>query len=595
MKKFYLFLSLVMAALTAGAATVTDVITPRDYVTAQQPAYVSLGTYDAPSGNSYGALAAVYNYEDVLRFVIRSSAASGLYTTAVKEGMSRVKKVTIDFYSSTADGRTVEIYGSHTPLSAADMFATTKPEMIGSITKNGDELQASCDITADYEYIGLRSSLSIIYINSYTVEYEADEAALKPVVSYTCGEGGKVSLVKIPGMEQIEGNSTKAEVGDQFACSATADDGYVIDRFAVNGAEVALASGQQSYAHLVNVEGDTKVEVTFRKVEVAPSVYNITINVEGDGAVRIYDANGDVGDTAEEGTELYITVMAMDGNHIHLFEINGEEVANTKGEMGYVAYHTVKSDVVVDVVFKGDDEPVDYCILTGNATRDDNRGISKLEISDNYGSTAEIPGAGTSATHALYVDHTDIVFETKPGRVITIKNNGEGNWMSSYVYIDYNKNGLFEFDDVECNGAHVDGELVAHTGFDVTGADPTVMSDGTEIDWGKSYTGTIPSFTIPANLPSGLYRIRHKVDWNCANPCGRTSANGYNDNFISANGGGIIDFTISVGEIDALETIEATEEVAPVYYDLQGIRVDNPSAGVYIRVAGSTAEKVYIK
>lgn len=45
----------------------------------------------------------------------------------------------------------------------------------------------------------------------------------------------------------------------------------------------------------------------------------------------------------------------------------------------------------------------------------------------------------------------------------------------------------------------------------------------------------------------------------------------------------------------AVEGIEADENVAPVYYNLQGVRVNNPENGLFIQVKGSKATKVLVK
>ena len=44
-----------------------------------------------------------------------------------------------------------------------------------------------------------------------------------------------------------------------------------------------------------------------------------------------------------------------------------------------------------------------------------------------------------------------------------------------------------------------------------------------------------------------------------------------------------------------VEAVEAAEAVEAVYYNLQGVRVANPANGLYIRVAGQKASKVYVK
>lgn len=44
-----------------------------------------------------------------------------------------------------------------------------------------------------------------------------------------------------------------------------------------------------------------------------------------------------------------------------------------------------------------------------------------------------------------------------------------------------------------------------------------------------------------------------------------------------------------------VEEVEVEESAEAVYYTLQGVRVENPAGGLYIRVAGKTASKVYIR
>ena len=44
-----------------------------------------------------------------------------------------------------------------------------------------------------------------------------------------------------------------------------------------------------------------------------------------------------------------------------------------------------------------------------------------------------------------------------------------------------------------------------------------------------------------------------------------------------------------------VEEVEVEESAEAVYYNLQGVRVENPASGLYIRVAGKTASKVYIR
>lgn len=55
---------------------------------------------------------------------------------------------------------------------------------------------------------------------------------------------------------------------------------------------------------------------------------------------------------------------------------------------------------------------------------------------------------------------------------------------------------------------------------------------------------------------------------------------------------GMLTVSAASGSVDG---IEADDNVAPVYYNLQGVRVDNPASGLYIVVRGSKTTKEYIK
>ena len=223
----------------------------------------------------------------------------------------------------------------------------------------------------------------------------------------------------------------------------------------------------------------------------------------------------------------------------------------------------------------------EYCTLSGTTSRSDARGINSLTVSDGN-SSVSVAGPGVGTRQALYLDQTATVLSTQAGATISVKNNGSGSWMHSYLYVDYNNNGTFEVEEANCRGAKVDGELVSHTGYSgiQTSAynkpsDPTVYSDGTSIDYGTSYNCQMPSFTLPADLAPGDYRVRHKIDWNCVDPCGRTADNGYYNDYIDANGGGIIDFTIRIESSDYDQARTITVASAN---DAQGtVAITNPA------------------
>ena len=50
-----------------------------------------------------------------------------------------------------------------------------------------------------------------------------------------------------------------------------------------------------------------------------------------------------------------------------------------------------------------------------------------------------------------------------------------------------------------------------------------------------------------------------------------------------------------LGNTSAIETIEAADNTEAVYYNLNGVRVDNPTSGLYIKRQGNKAVKVRVK
>ena len=54
-------------------------------------------------------------------------------------------------------------------------------------------------------------------------------------------------------------------------------------------------------------------------------------------------------------------------------------------------------------------------------------------------------------------------------------------------------------------------------------------------------------------------------------------------------------FTLTEGVVSGVENIEAENAVAPVYYNLQGVKVAKPANGIYIVKRGNKVTKEYVK
>lgn len=140
-------------------------------------------------------------------------------------------------------------------------------------------------------------------------------------------------------------------------------------------------------------------------------------------------------------------------------------------------------------------------------------------------------------TGMVYTDNTtSSVFSAKAGAQVQPTFQYTGNWMSAYVYVDWNNNGKFEY-EINDNGTPAEGsEIVSYSAFQVNGT--WYKSDGTTTANGNTIGGGVPSFTVPEGTPAGLYRMRYKVDWNNIDPAGGST--------IISDGGGYVDLMLDV-------------------------------------------------
>ena len=97
---------------------------------------------------------------------LRATNPSGVVTT-VSGG--KAVKVVVTWNSSTADSRTLDIYGKNSAYeSPADLYSTsTRGTKIGSIAKGSTTLE----ISGDYLYIGIRSNSGALYLDDIEITW----------------------------------------------------------------------------------------------------------------------------------------------------------------------------------------------------------------------------------------------------------------------------------------------------------------------------------------------------------------------------------------------------------------------------------------
>ena len=193
---------------------------------------------------------------------------------------------------------------------------------------------------------------------------------------------------------------------------------------------------------------------------------------------------------------------------------------------------------------------------------------------------------------AAYEDHTaDEPFTVEAGSELTASFDYTGEWMHSFVYIDFDNDGQFSYKEGQWDQTGTD--LVA---FSFYSLDSNPKNDaygynsvGDELTGDARNTYVAPSFKAPAK--AGEYRIRFKFDWNCILPGGSSS--------ILSDGGGVWDATLKVVEpvVDGISTINA--EVAngeTQLFTVNGVKLNKLQKGLNIvRTADGKVKKVLVK
>ena len=193
---------------------------------------------------------------------------------------------------------------------------------------------------------------------------------------------------------------------------------------------------------------------------------------------------------------------------------------------------------------------------------------------------------------AAYEDHTaDEPFTVEAGSELTASFNYSGEWMHSFVYIDFDNDGDFSYKEGQWNQTGTD--LVAFSFYSLDSNPKNDASGynsvGDELTGDARNTYAAPSFKAPAK--AGEYRIRFKFDWNCILPGGSST--------ILEDGGGVWDATLKVVEpvVDGISTINAeTANGEAQLFTIDGVKLNKLQKGLNIvRTADGKVKKVLVK
>ena len=174
-----------------------------------------------------------------------------------------LKHVAVVWNSNTANGRTLQVYGSNTAYSgSADLYNTsTDGDKLGTIVYG---TSTELTITEDYKFIGLRSSSGAMYLTSISITWEVEET-------------GQTETLKSIYVSQNPAK-TQYAVGEKFNSNGLT----VMASFKETGVEDKITNDYEldlaeEYVFTASDIGTKTVTVTSTENQTIKTTFNLTI------------------------------------------------------------------------------------------------------------------------------------------------------------------------------------------------------------------------------------------------------------------------------------------------------------------------------
>ncbi len=569
-----------------------------------------VSTYTFTGDYTYIALASNGNaqYFDKIEITWESATASSVDRPVIS---CVDNKVTIAAGESGADAIYYTTDGTE-PTEASTLysapFAITANTTVTAIAKKGSELSKVA--TFEAQYVGTYANFA---------ELAAAEAGTLGKVTgpiyVTYANGKNLWLKDAAGNYMLAwGTAQTAENGTAYT--------YIQGKLGANNGVPQITDytlGEESTSSAIAPEDATLTDINDTKLNAYVKLEDVSISnvdgrnfvfTQGESNLRGYNAfNLDV--TEGEGFNVVGIVSAYDGNlQIQPIEIVG----------GVKAVDTPVFTPAAGLYTKGTIVKV-TCATEGASIYYTTDGTEATEASTPY----------TEAGIELTADMTINVIAVKAGMISTSASAEytlypEGTYMASFIFANGGNvadltTSVIEPANVATETNSLNGVVFTSQEIDLTmskgeGSDnPRWWLNGTEPDIYynvriyKNNTATISANRNGYKLKSVTFKQRD-TNWNAGNSADSGTLDGkvwtatedaittsVKFTFAGASRFNCID-VVYVEDENATSGIEevGADENAPVeYFNLQGVRVANPEAGIYVRRQGSKVEKVYIK
>ena len=310
---------------------------------------------------------------------------------------------------------------------------------------------------------------------------------------------------------------------------------------------------------------------------------------EGEGEVTPAEPAMVLNATADEATATFLGATSATA----VFNVIMNDEAETENDAFALTFTITAGEKTLGGEFNYEKTPdvEEYPInfdKTANSTHN-SRALNSFSLQQT-GKEKQTKSVKTSK--AAYEDHTaDEPFTVEAGSELTASFDYTGEWMHSFVYIDFDNDGDFSYKEGQWDQTGTD--LVAFSFYSLDSNPKNDASGynsvGDELTGDARNTYVAPSFKAPAK--AGEYRIRFKFDWNCILPGGSST--------ILEDGGGVWDATLKVVEpvVDGISTInvEAANGEAQLF-TIDGVKLSKLQKGLNIvRTADGKVKKVLVK
>lgn len=187
----------------------------------------------------------------------------------------------------------------------------------------------------------------------------------------------------------------------------------------------------------------------------------------------------------------------------------------------------------VSEVEPGQEYPVNFD-KSATISRTD-RKLNSFTVSGTRGGsrTITLPATDSHVFQSMLPSEVSVV----PGDEVNVAVNYTGHSMHEYLYVDLNQDGKFSTALSADGTPTVSSELLSYTYYDGKNSAGTAITTAA----GQVSMASLPVFTLPANLPTGVYRARLKVDWNDIDPSGNSTGQS-----LANNAGYVVDFLMNV-------------------------------------------------